>query len=136
MLGMAHLGAISGMIFSIELLDKQIWPEETLIPSEMCFVLSWASRCRLVECYLTSSSNQMFSDTWNTRTHGYREYELDVPHNCCLILSLDIAKQIVFLLPVFSWYNKACAWRSNNCFNCALIMASKHTAYELHCESL
>lgn len=43
----------------------------------------------------------MFLDTCNTRTHGQREYELDVPNNCCLIISLEMAKQIVFLLPAF-----------------------------------
>ena len=48
----------------------------------------------------------MFLDTQHTRTHEYREYELDVVNNCCLILSLDMAKQIVFLQPVFSRITK------------------------------
>lgn len=120
------------MIFNIGLLDKQrSLLEEIPITAERCFVLSWLLDVGTSWCDLTGDSNQTFLDTWNTGTHGYSEYELDVANNCCLIFSLDMAKQIVFLLPVFSCTTKFVPKAATTAVNCVLVMARKHIAYEL-----
>lgn len=72
----------------------------------------------------------MFLDTWHTRTHGYREYELDVANNYCSIPSLDVAKQIVFLWPVFSHITRFVPKAPIAAVTVLLVWQANNTAYK------
>lgn len=66
------------MVASIGPLNKQIQPEETLVLTEMCFVLCWAPRYR----DWLSDGNHTFLDTWDTKTYmDIRSMNFDVPYN-------------------------------------------------------